>query len=74
MKRREVIEKAKDLVLFHGAYTVLEFGTELFWRSHTRADDLYDEDKAGGFTDADADEVVAEATKQAERVLRFLGR
>lgn len=71
LTRRQIIEQAKDLVLFHGPYTVLEFGTELYWRTNVKASDTYDGD---GRTEADADAVTAEAVKQAERVLRFLGR
>ena len=71
LTRRQIVNQAKDLVLFHGPYTVLEFGTELFWRTNVRATDTLDGD---GRSDADAEAVTTEACKQAERVLRFLGR
>jgi hypothetical protein len=80
MTRRQIIDEAKDLVLSRGAYTVREFGTELFWNANIRARDL-DDRRVGdwgatvvGRTEADAEAVVTEAVKQAERVLRFLGR
>ena len=78
LTRRQIIDQAKDLVLFHGPYTVLEFGQELFWRTNVKLSDLdLGEDPGYGMTgrtEADAEAVGTEAVKQAERVLRFLGR
>ncbi len=64
MNRNDKVTEAKDLVLFHGAYSVLEFGEELFWRSHQRDE----------WTEADVEAVLVEANNQAHRVLKFMGR
>lgn len=61
MKRTQIIEKAKQLVLAHGPAKILEFGDEIM-RGHTY-----------GLTDADRDAVLVEAAKQSRRVYAFLG-
>ena len=63
MTRREIIEEAKWLVLYHGPSNILEFGNELF-DSHTAIDSPRMKYK---------EEIIKEAHRQADRVYRFLG-
>jgi hypothetical protein len=63
MKRTEIIEEAKLLVLDHGPNNVLEFGVELLERSTGWGDPRREH----------ADAIIREARRQAVRVCRFLG-
>jgi hypothetical protein len=63
MRRIEIIDEAKQLVLDKGPANILEFGEEIF-DSQTNRDMPQWEHKA---------EILAEARKQARRVYIFLG-
>ena len=60
MKRADIIEAAKQLVLSHGPSNIIEFGSE-----YIEADP--------NIPEADREAVDSEATKQANRVYSFLG-
>lgn len=63
MKRTEIIDEAKQLVLAHGPSNVLEFGIELLERSTGWGDPRREH----------ADAIIWEARRQAVRVYGFLG-
>lgn len=63
MKRSEIIDEAKRLVLAAGPATMLEFGGETF-DARVPADDQRRPHRA---------EILAEAARQARRVYSFLG-
>lgn len=62
MKRRQIVEAAKDLVAHEGAFRVQEMGMELFMGSCPNDDPRFPYRL----------EIVTEAHVQAERVLKFL--
>lgn len=63
MKRSQIIDAARHLVLDSGPANVLEFGHEMFENSCPRDDPRW----------AHREAIVAEAYKQADRVYRFFG-
>lgn len=63
MKRTEIIDEAKAMVLNYGPTNVLEFGGEIF-DSHTPSDSVRRKYR---------EEILTEARNQARRVYRFLG-
>lgn len=62
MKRSEIVEEAKQIVLSSGPGNVLEFGTE-----------LVEQQNGGQWTDEDVEAITTEARKQARRVYAFFG-
>lgn len=68
MTRTEIVEEAKQTVLSSGPANVLEFGLETIGVAV-----IQNGEYVRNMTDVERQAVLAEATKQAHRVYKFLG-